>query len=117
MIIKLEDFKKTKKDKLFNEQLLYAVEFLNSLDPQVANDIIAAVLTMVVYQCKVGLGITEDEKITLAAFNIINSIYQEAAGQCYFCRELDPNEEKVDKSTSLCMFCRMKLKNMMEYLM
>jgi len=94
-----------------------AVGFINSLDSKLANDVLAALIAVVLYQCRVGLGlIEEDEEPDLGFFYRIDAIYQEAAGACYFCRkDIDPNEVKIDENTKLCMFCRMKLNNIVNF--
>ena len=75
--------------------------------------IIKVILEVIVAECELGLGLTEldDDDMVLDFFNQVNAVYQEAAGDCYFCCELDPNEVKFDRNTSLCMICKMKMRN------
>jgi len=107
-IIKMSD----EKYKRANADLIEAVNFVNSLDEKLANDVIAAVMAVVLYQCRVGLGLIEDDDDDkLSYFERIDAIYREAAGDCYFCMDIDPNEVKPDDNTRVCMFCRIKLNN------
>ena len=103
----------SKHAELMLRDLTDAVGFINSLDSKLANDVLAALMAVVMYQCRIGLGlIEEDDEPSLGFFYRIEAIFQEAAGACYFCRkDIDPNEVKVDENTKLCMFCRMKLNN------
>ena len=75
--------------------------------------IIKVILDVIVAECEIALGLIEldDDDIVLDFFDQVNSVYQEAAGDCYFCCDLDPNEIKFEKSTPLCMTCKMKMRN------
>ena len=108
----------SKHAELMLRDLADAVGFINSLDSKLANDVLAALMAVVMYQCRVGLGlIEEDDEPSLGFFHRIDELYQEAAGACYFCRkDIDPNEVKVDENTKLCMFCRIKLNNVQQNL-
>ena len=102
----------SKHAELMLRDLTDAVGFINSLDSKLANDVLAALMAVVMYQCRVGLGLIEEDNPSLGFFHRIEAIFQEAAGACYFCRkDIDPNEVKVNENTKLCMFCRMKLNN------
>ncbi len=74
--------------------------------------IIKFIVEVILAECEIGLGLMDwDDDDELKFFNQINDVYQEAAGDCYFCRELDPNEIKFDKNTQLCMTCQLKMRN------
>ncbi len=76
----------------------------------------------VIAEIRIGLGLVkpkdgEDwvrlEQMELPLFDRINEIYQEAAGGCYFCSDIDPNEKDFDGN--LCPICKLKAKRYREY--
>uniref|UniRef100_A0A6M3JLP0 Uncharacterized protein n=1 Tax=viral metagenome TaxID=1070528 RepID=A0A6M3JLP0_9ZZZZ len=75
------------------------------------DDIIALIVSLVVVECKAGLGLADHDGSELIFFETIHEVYQWAAGDCYFCQDLDPNEIKVDKKTHLCTTCKQKMAN------
>ncbi len=83
----------------------------NSGDP---NGIIKLILFVIRLECEVGLGLIDDEDfddLSLEFFHQIHDIYQKAAGDCYFCKDIDPNEIRFDKDTQLCITCKQKMAN------
>ncbi len=97
------------------------INVLNSLPTEDAHSVIEFVISYVFTEVKVGLGLIDlpegDEDTELHIFNKIADIYEEAAGNCYFCSEsVDPNEDEFNTETELCMMCKLKLANYTEAL-
>ena len=92
------------------------INALTSLSSEDQQAVIEFILGYVFTEVKVGLGLIElpdncDEN-DLSIFDKIADIYEEAAGDCYFCSEnIDPNEDEFGPDTKLCLRCKLKLAN------
>ena len=85
-------------------------------------------MDQVLHEIRVGLGLeiadNEDELekieqaggIALPLFEKVNAVYRQAAGDCYFCSDEDPNEVsyKGDRD-HLCANCALKMRRVREY--
>jgi len=72
-------------------------------------------------QCRMGLGLDDDETymddVGLPLFSMIDDIYQEAAGGCYFCdSRIDPNATEFHRKTYVCIKCLLKLANYTQFI-
>ena len=116
-IMKVIDFTKILKEIKDAEQGVWCddgIEAINSLDPKIANRIMTFLLTYVMTEVRVGLGLvdTEEDPGELKIFDKIQDIYDEAAGDCYFCSDLvDPNEDEYNSQSRICPMCTLKLAN------
>ena len=110
--MKIIDFNKILKDKdTWYEDGIAAI---NSLDPETANQVMTFLLTYVMTEVRVGLGLvdTEEDPGELKIYDKIADIYEEAAGDCYFCSDLvDPNADEYGPDTRVCPMCALKLAN------
>jgi hypothetical protein len=115
------------------ERIERGLRILKSLPPNDANDVIASVLNIILTSVEMGLGVigdddedTDDDKwdeilneVTdedMVMFDMIDGIYKKAHGSCYFCQTtIDPNEQKVDWTTHVCLRCKLKIGNFLEY--
>lgn len=118
---KFAKFLKSKAVKEPNPRVQEGLDVLQSLEPEEASVAIEFLLNYVFMEVRAGLGISDadvDVDIeTLTIFNKIADIYEEAAGDCYFCsRSIDPNEDQIGADTKLCMLCKLKLGNFTEAL-
>ena len=87
---------------------------LKSIPPETATQIVAYVLTLAVAECRAGLGMASEIDIDydLPIFQIINQVYEEFAGDCYFfSKGIDPNEVEVNQETKICAICKLKMAN------
>ncbi|MCK5610670.1 hypothetical protein KAR91_52845 [Candidatus Pacearchaeota archaeon] len=100
-------------DKLTGKKSKWAVDAMKKLkDSGDPNGIIRLILYIVAMECEIGLGLLEEgEDLELQFFHQVNDVYQKAAGDCYFCKDIDPNEIKFDKDTQLCITCKQKMSN------
>lgn len=122
-IIQIAEYLK-KKNIEPGEKLNKGIEILNSLSDQDRSKVIDFMLAYVFMELRYGLGLVDDpddaEPIDiedLLIFNAIADIYEEAAGDCYFCsRGIDPNEDEFGPDVKLCVMCKMKLGNFTEAL-
>ena len=114
---KVIDFTKILKDIKDAENSAWyddGIDAINSLDPETANRVMTFLLTYVMTEVRVGLGLvdTEEDPGELKIFDKIQDIYDEAAPNCYFCNDLvDPNAEEYGPYTSVCPTCALKLAN------
>jgi len=100
-------------EKLIGEKNKWATDAMkalqNSDDP---DGIIRLIIYIVAMECEIGLGLLEEgEDLELQFFHQVNDVYQRAAGDCYFCKDIDPNEIRFDKDTQLCITCKQKMAN------
>lgn len=92
-----------------------------AVDSKHLDAIITFALRAIELDCEMGLGLGEfcSEKfldVDTPLFDYIDKMYQEAAAGCYFCdSSVDPNAEKFDNKTPLCIMCRLKLTKIAEY--
>lgn len=98
-----------------------ALDVLHSLETEYAENVIEFILEYALTELKVGLGLIdppEDLDIEdLHIFNKIADIYEQAAGNCYFCSEsIDPNEDEFNIESKLCPICKLKVANIAEFL-
>ena len=109
MIMKIIDITK----KLTGKKSQWAVDAMKKLqDSGNPDGIIRLILYIVVMECEIGLGMLEEgEDLELQFFHQVNDVYQKAAGDCYFCKEIDPNEIRFEKDTQLCITCKQKMAN------
>jgi len=109
--VKIIDFTKILKDK--DTWYDDGIDAINSLDPEIANRAMTFLLTYVMTEVRVGLGLvdTEEDPGELKIFDKIQDIYDEAAGDCYFCSDIDPNADEYGPDTSVCPMCALKLAN------
>lgn len=110
--MKIIDFTKIlkEKDTWYDD----GIDAINSLDPEIANEIMTFLLTYVMTEVRVGLGLvdTEEDPGELKIFEKIADIYEEAAGDCYFCSDaVDPNADEYGPDTRVCPMCALKLAN------
>ena len=97
----------------------WAVDAMNTLYGMgpIANDIVRLISDLVVKECEVGLGLIDvNEDLELHFFGMVNEVYQQAAGDCYFCSDVDPNEKEVDMQTQFCPDCKLKLSNFAQFI-
>jgi len=85
---------------------------LGRLTENDATAIIALATSIIIQEVKAGLaGALEDES---PIFDIINQEIKNAAGECYFCnKDIDPNETEFNRNTHLCLFCMLKVANIL----
>jgi len=106
------DFTKILKDK--DTWYDDGIDAINSLDPETANRVMTFLLTYVMTEVRVGLGLvdTEEDPGELKIFDKIQDIYDEAADDCYFCSDaVDPNADEYGPKTRVCPMCALKLAN------
>jgi hypothetical protein len=90
------------------------IDAINSLDMDTANRIMTFLLTYVMTEVRVGLGLmdTEEDPGELKIYDKIAEIYEEAAEGCYFCSDLvDPNADEYGPDTRVCPMHVLKLAN------
>ena len=95
------------------------IDILNSLEDKDAKAVVDFLLDYVSKEVEVGLGLAEtsEDPGELQVFNRINSLYEKAAGGCYFCSdEIDPNEDEFGPEQAVCPMCKLKLGNFTEAL-
>ena len=96
------------------------LEILNSIPREDADAISSFFMAYTIMELRMGLGLTDHEDVdieNLGIFNKIADIYEEAAGDCYFCSEkVDPNADEFGPHTKLCLMCKLKLANFTEAL-
>ena len=115
---KIIDFTKILKDIKDAEQGAWyndGIEAINSLNPETANRVMTFLLTYVMTEVRVGLGLvdTEEDPGELKIFDKIQDIYDEARiTDCYFCSDaVDPNADEYGPNTRVCPMCALKLAN------
>lgn len=61
----------------------------------------------------VSLGLIEDDEVKeTPLFDLVEKVYREASGGCYFCdHQIDPNAIGITSKTPLCAMCKLKLAN------
>ena len=85
---------------------------LKNLDDDDGSAVISVILAHVMEDIRLGFS---DPKGNNPAFDIVNKIIQTAAGQCYFCSKgIDPNETEFNRDTHLCLFCMLKVANILK---
>jgi len=94
------------------------LDIIRQLSDKDADDVVNAVLGILLLECEIGLGISDyDLDEELKFFDAIDKVYQQAAGNCYFCnKETDPNAKQFTRETRLCTDCQLKLANIMQFL-
>uniref|UniRef100_A0A6M3L009 Uncharacterized protein n=1 Tax=viral metagenome TaxID=1070528 RepID=A0A6M3L009_9ZZZZ len=107
-------------DRCSKKENQWAVDTFKVLhDSPVGDDIVTLILEIIVKECEIGLGlldIEDGDDLDLYFFKRVHDVFQQAAGDCYFCRDLDPNDIRVDKDTQVCPMCRKKLANFLRFI-
>ncbi len=97
-------------------------QIVNAMDEQDSDAVLKYVMHCVLYEVRVGNGLielTDEEEETWEGklYEMVDEIYKEAAGDCYFCNgDIDPNETKPDRNTRVCLTCGMKINYFLRYL-
>lgn len=111
-IIKITDHFKTE----YTPWIQSGIDALRSMDLDQQNGITELILNYVFMEVKVGLGLIDPingDEPDLRIFRRISDIYEEAAGDCYFCSgTVDPNDDPFKPGeTPICPMCSLKLMN------
>ena len=85
---------------------------LKNLSKEDGSAVISVIFAHVIEDVQRGIAGSKENN---PAFDVINKIIQTAAGQCYFCnKKIDPNETEFNRDTHLCLFCMLKVANILE---
>ena len=86
-------------------------EILSKLSDEDGTAVIAVVTHIIIEDVKAGLaGDSEDRPV----FELIDQEFRRAVGHCYFCnKEIDANETEFNLDTHLCLFCQLKVANIL----
>ena len=94
---------------------------LKRVSDEDGNAIIEMVVTSIMTEIRFSLGLLDiqdeiyEKDIPTPFFDQINDIYQEAAGNCYFCNDaIDPNAEQFEGN--ICLNCQLKMANFLKYI-
>ena len=94
---------------------------LERISDEDGDAIIKMVVNSIMAEVQFSLGLLDipneiyEQDIPTPFFDQINEIYQEAAGNCYFCNDaIDPNAEQFEGN--LCLNCQQKMANFLKYI-
>jgi hypothetical protein len=89
------------------------IEIVQKMSAQDRNMMTAFFLAWLETEIAVSLGMIEDKELeSTPLFDLVERLYKDATGGCYFCdKTLDPNAVGIDSKTHLCIRCRLKLAN------
>lgn len=94
---------------------------LKRIPDEDGNAIIEMAVNVIMTEVRFSLGLLDipdeiyEKDISTPFFDQINEIYQEAAGDCYFCNDaIDPNDEQFEGY--LCLNCQLKMGNFLKYI-
>jgi hypothetical protein len=95
------------------EHIRTALDHLQGIDEKKAYKVIRYLAELLLTEIQDGLNGDSEGPF----FKMVDKMYREAKEikGCYFCDpEIDPNATEFNKDTRLCMFCRLKVANILQ---
>jgi hypothetical protein len=97
--------------KMIGPELRAGFEALKEMKANDAADVFSAAMSLLIYDVQKGLGFIEDydDEEEMPVFEMIDDLYEQRAGGCYFCNHRQDINEPFDRGAKLCMDCAVKL--------
>lgn len=87
-----------------------SLKILDNLPDEAVIPLIGLIAYLFLEDMRIGLSGGEQHPF----FKKVDELYKQIHGECYFCnRDIDPNETEFTQDTHLCLFCLLKVANIL----